>query len=256
MGVIMLTSAAGAPGVTSTALALALLWPGDTVLIDADGHPSQAVLAGYLQGTDGVGRGVTALAGSQRGRSVEPVDLLSHCLPLSTDTQHQRLFLPGMPRSGAGQLLVGAFELILDTLHAVSDAGIQVVIDAGRFGADGPPAGLVGLTSTVIVLTRTSLRALAALRLHLPVISQRAGSAGLGLVLVGEGQPYTAAEISGQFGVPVLGRLVDDPPAAAVLSDGADAPRGFTRGRYARSLRDLVDRLVDERRSLEPEGAR
>lgn len=252
MGAIMVASATGAPGVTTTALALALLWPADTVLIDADGHPSQSILAGYLRGSDGAGRGVTALAGSQRGRSVEPVDLLSHCVTLSSETQQQRMFLPGMPRPGGQQVMAGAFDLIIEPLRSVSSAGIQLVIDSGRLTAESPPACLIDLTSQLLIVTRTNLRALAALRLHLPVITRRAGLARIGLILVGEAKPYTGGEISNQFGVPVVGAVRDDPSAAAVLSDGEPAPRGFVRGAYARSLRGVVDRLVDEARILEP----
>ncbi|MDN6812099.1 MAG: hypothetical protein L0L73_09965, partial [Acidipropionibacterium jensenii] len=62
MAVLLLTSAAGAPGVTSTALGLALWWPREVVLVDADPHPCHAVEAGYLGGRGRAGGGLPELA--------------------------------------------------------------------------------------------------------------------------------------------------------------------------------------------------
>ena len=51
MAVIVLASASGAPGVTTTGLGLAMCWPRPVVLVDADPVGGSAILAGYLQGT-------------------------------------------------------------------------------------------------------------------------------------------------------------------------------------------------------------
>lgn len=250
MGIVLLTAAAGSPGVTTSALGLALLWPGDTVLVDVDPHPSQAVLAGYLQGSDGAGRGIAALAGAQR--QPQPADLLAHCLPLTTETSPQRVFLPGFSRPGSQHALAGALPGVGQALRDLDAGGSQVIMDAGRFGHEGPPRDLLGVATTVLVLTRSTLRALAALRLHLSMINQLAAHARVGLVLIGEGQPYTSGEIAAQFAVPVLGSVVDDAAGAAVLSEGGPVPRRFAHGRYARSLRVLAEQLADR----DPGGAR
>ncbi len=50
MAVITLFSVAGAPGTTTTALAVALAWPRPVMLIDADPTASAPVLAGWLKG--------------------------------------------------------------------------------------------------------------------------------------------------------------------------------------------------------------
>lgn len=62
MAVIVLTSATGSPGVTTTALGLALTWPRHVLLADCDREPGQAVQAGYLRGMDHGGRGLMTLA--------------------------------------------------------------------------------------------------------------------------------------------------------------------------------------------------
>lgn len=51
MGILLLTSASGAPGVTTLGVGLALTWPRPVLLADCDPGAHQAVLAGYLAGT-------------------------------------------------------------------------------------------------------------------------------------------------------------------------------------------------------------
>ena len=50
MAVIVLASASGAPGVTTTALGLAMTWSRPVVLVDADPVGGSAILAGYCRG--------------------------------------------------------------------------------------------------------------------------------------------------------------------------------------------------------------
>ena len=49
MALIVLTSAAGSPGVTTTAVGLALTWPRPVLLVEADPTGGSAVLAGYFR---------------------------------------------------------------------------------------------------------------------------------------------------------------------------------------------------------------
>ena len=46
-----LCSVGGAPGATTTALGLAMTWPGEALLIDADPSGAQPVPAGFFRGT-------------------------------------------------------------------------------------------------------------------------------------------------------------------------------------------------------------
>ena len=50
MAVIALTSASGSPGVTTTALGLALSWPRPVLLVEADPTGASGLLAGYFRG--------------------------------------------------------------------------------------------------------------------------------------------------------------------------------------------------------------
>lgn len=237
---IVLASAAGSPGVTTTSIGLARCWPGDTLLVDADRQPTQAVLAGYLGGAPAGGRGLTGLARAHRERRSVSDELLMHCLPLGEDPDHKRLFLPGFTHPGSPGLFGPIWPELITALDRVCSGDVTALIDAGRIG-DGLPAPLVSAADAVLLTTRTSLRALAGVRLHLPHLQQRVESLGagtqLGLVLVGEGRPYSAREIGKQFGVPVWASLAHQPRAARVWSDGVPEPRGFHHGPLARSVR-------------------
>lgn len=68
MSTLVLTSASGAPGVTTTALGLTLAWPEPCLLVDADRAASQAVLAGHLRG-EAATAGVEALLQAHRERT-------------------------------------------------------------------------------------------------------------------------------------------------------------------------------------------
>ncbi|MEA5117950.1 MAG: hypothetical protein VB036_10075, partial [Propionicimonas sp.] len=50
MAIFTLASASGSPGVTTTALGLALVWPRPVLLVEADPTGGSALLAGYWRG--------------------------------------------------------------------------------------------------------------------------------------------------------------------------------------------------------------
>jgi hypothetical protein len=63
----------------------------------------------------------------------------------------------------------------------------------------------------------------------------------LGLLLIGQGQPYRAPEVSRTLGVPVAGVLPDDPDPAGAYHRGTPHPR---RSEFARGLAVLVRELA------------
>lgn len=254
MPILVLTSAAGAPGVTTTAIGLARCWAGDTLLVDADRQPTQAVLAGFLNGAPAAGRGLTGLARAHRERRSVSDELRLHCLPLGTDPDHRRMFLPGFSHPGSPALFGPIWPDLMTALAQVSAAGATVIVDAGRIG-DGLPPPLVAEADAVLVVTRTSLRALAGVRLHLPPLQQRIDSLAtgtqLGLMLIGDGRPYGGREISRQFGLPVWATLAHQPRSARVWSEGYPESRGFGHSALVRSMR--AGALAVQNRVARPE---
>jgi len=94
MSIISLTSAKGAPGVSTTALAMALSWPRPVILIEADVAGSSSYLAGYLQGQTPHDRGLVDLAMANRGGDLIGV-IHTNSLPLPGG--HTARLVPGWP---------------------------------------------------------------------------------------------------------------------------------------------------------------
>lgn len=239
MVMVLLTSAAGSPGVTTAAVGLARCWPGDTLLVDADRQPTQAVLAGFLNGASTAGRGLTGLARVHRERRSIDQELPLHCVALGDDSSYRRLLLPGFSHPGSPALFGPIWPHLATALTRARAGGATVIVDCGRLG-DGLPAPLLAAADVVLVVTRTSLRALAGVRLYLPQLEQRIEGLGAetqtGLLVVGEGRPYTAREISSQFGMAVWGTIAHQPKAARVWSDGAPPGRRFEHSSLARTV--------------------
>ena len=231
MAVIVCASAAGAPGVTTTALGLALTWSRDVLLADCDRDPSQSIQAGYLRGMDHGGRGLAALARLHRENRALASDLWRHTVPLTQSGDVRRQFLPGFSQPATVRLFDNVWAELSDALAGLDELDTDVIVDAGRVGRDGLPLPLLAQASAVCILTHTSLRALAATRLHLPLVADQLDqlpvAAALGLVLVGPNAPYSGGEIAAQFGTPCWAEIELNHKLASVLSDGAPEPKKF-----------------------------
>lgn len=244
MAIIVLCSAGGSPGVTTTALGLALRWPRDVLLADCDRHPNQAVLAGYLRGLPAGGRGLSGLAQAYRTQEPGRTGLFDQTVALSDDQRQQRRLLPGFTNPRAAQLFGGYWTRLIEQFDELGARQTDVLVDWGRLDADGLPDGLVSRARLVVLLTRSNLPALAALRLALPdlTMSLAESPTELGLLVVGAGRPYSGEEIAAQLGVRLLAALPWQPESARVLSEGAEQRR-FTEQAFWRGLGALATQL-------------
>jgi hypothetical protein len=238
MSVFVLTSASHSPGVTTLAVALTVHAANPTLLVDANREPDQSVLAGHLSGIDPDGRGLSGLLQAHREqRPLESV-LDSMTLPLGDDGA----MLPGFTHPG----MVGLFAPVWADLAAALDASSRsVVVDLGRLGPDGVPLPLCSVAGGILVVTRTSLPDLAALRLYLPQLVTTVGLDRVGLVLVGPGRPYSGSEIQRSFGVPIWGHVAWQPEEASVYSHGTAPSRRHLSSSYLDDVRALDRRLAE-----------
>ncbi len=260
MPVILLVSASGSPGVTATGIGLCMGWPGGALLVDANQHPTQAILAGYLHGIHTSPTGLQGLTQAAReGRALAPL-LPTTTMPLTTDGRCQ--FLPGFTNPGAATVFAPLWPRLAQALVERSRDGVPIMVDIGRIGADGPLPGLIGSADVVLVVTRAHLPALAGLRIHLPIlqeVAQRAQSTALvGLLVIGPGRSYSIDDIEKMFGLSAWISLPYDPEAAAVLAEGAAPPRNFPDSHpYVQALREAVTVITNriQQRQLRIEGA-
>ncbi|MFG3227390.1 hypothetical protein ACGF07_21760 [Kitasatospora sp. NPDC048194] len=266
MAVIAVVGGPGAPGATTTALALLLAWPlpaGRRILLVEADPDGGAVLAGALEGRVEAVYGLRNLAVADR-RGLLAQTIWEQLIDLSPEGDAERLLLPGLTDPAQAPGLAYTWEPLAELLHGIEQQGYDVVVDLGRSGATGASAVLARRADVVAVTVRTTLRGLSAARPRLAALADdlTAGGTGadaLGLLLVAEG-PYSAAEVSREFGLPVLGVLPHAVRTARVLSDGGDTTdRRFVRSelmRGARSAADEVQSLVRRRRQrLAPAAA-
>ncbi|MEV7215268.1 hypothetical protein AB0O31_19495 [Kitasatospora cineracea] len=252
MTVVAVLGGPGAPGATSSALALLLSWPlrpGRRVLLvecDPDGG---AVLAGALEGRVEAVYGLRNLAVADR-RGLLAETLWEQLLDVSPQGTGERLLLPGLTDPAQAPGLAYTWEPLVEALHALEPQGYDVLLDLGRSGANGPMAVLPRRADVVAATVRTTLRGLSAARPRIAALREDldahgTGSDGLGLLLVAEG-PYPESEVSRQFRLPVLGALTHAPRTARVLSDGGDTTdRRFIRSELMRTARTTADRIQD-----------
>ncbi len=226
MSLVVLTSASGSPGVTTTALGLALTWPRPCLLVEADPTGGSAVAAGYLRGSVQPPEAMIELALAQQdGRPL--LDTLAQ-VTLELPGSDQR-FVPGTRSHEQARSLVGLWEPLAVALRSLEETGQDVVVDAGRLGLFGSPEPLIEAADLALLVVRTDLVALAAARSWAETLRERFDRAGagnsLGLLLVGEGEPFGAREVAKVLSLPVVATVAWDVEHAAVLSHGAPPPR-------------------------------
>ncbi|MEV4611249.1 hypothetical protein AB0K43_01415 [Kitasatospora sp. NPDC049258] len=252
MAVIAVVGGTGAPGATTTALALLLAWPlppGRRVLLAECDPDGGAVLAGALEGRVDAVYGLRNLAVADR-RGLLVQSIWDQLIDLSPSGSGDRLLLPGLTDPAQAPGLAYTWEPLVEALHGLEPQGYDVILDLGRSGATGSSAVLARRADVVAVTARTTLRGLSAVRPRLAALREDLATAGsgedaVGLLLIAEG-PYPVADISRELGVPALGLLPHAPRAARVLSDGGDtADRRFIRSELMRTARSAVDRIQD-----------
>ncbi|MDR0435979.1 MAG: hypothetical protein LBH11_04350 [Propionibacteriaceae bacterium] len=218
MAVILLASATGSPGVTTTALGLTLAWPRAVMLLDADRDAGQSVLAGYLAGCDATGRALHHLIQPYRqGVSLRPA-LRANLMPLNDAAS----FLPGFTHPAAAAGFEPVWPSLGVEVAALDDENTDVLLDCGRV-RNGLPQGLLDCAVLLLLVARSSLRSLAGVSAAMRSLRETTvpASAEVALLLVGPDHPYSATEIGDQFEIPIAAVLPWSPDEAAVLSDGA-----------------------------------
>lgn len=240
MTMYALVSGGGSPGVTTTALALALTWPDAVVVAECDcagGDVLAGLYAGYLTAPRGL-LSVAVEAGS--GGVAMTADITGHLVPL--DDSGSRTVLTGLddPRQASG--LSPAWSAIAG---ALASHGADVIADCGRLDAcDMQPVSILAESALVALVLRPTLRQVARARPRIEMLAALAGSLDrLGLLLVGE-KGHSPKEIATALAVPVLAVLPADEKTAAVLSDGAGLRTGLAGRPLMRAARQAGRALL------------
>lgn len=216
MAVFALISPGGSPGVTTTALALALTWPNPVVVAECDpsgGDILAGLFAGHLKAPRGL-LGVAFEAG--RGPAAIAAELMSQLVPLDDTGSHKFLAGVGDPRQALGLSPVWPGVAI-----ALASLEADVIADCGRFDAGaGQPLSVLAESNAVLLVMRPTLRQVAAARPRVDMVSQALGGRDkLGLLLIGD-HGLKPVDIARTLDVRVVASLPDDTGTARLLSDG------------------------------------
>ena len=253
MTCISLLSARGAPGATSTAIALAMNWPQPVLLIEADTSGSSSVLSGYVRGEVGHKFGLLDLAAINREGAITAHSLVNSSakLPLpGSDRESEVMWIPSLTRPDQAQVMDSVWDAMIPAIKDIQRQGIDVIVDAGRGLCVGGPLPLLLGSDQILLTTQTGVSDTAATRAAALSLTQQVEARNLEsdrvlrLLLVGEGMPYTAPQVAKVCGGLPTTVIDHDPLAAGVFSAGKRPGRNFTSGSYARSIGAAVKTLT------------
>lgn len=252
MGLYCLISPGGAPGATTTALALTLEWRRPVLMVEAD-LGGRRVLPGFLADKlngHPPGPGLLGLAVEvQHDPAQANAHLVDRCALALPGVRHAAV-LHGIRDPRHGRQLSQAWGVLADVL---ADYGADVIADIGRIG-DESPIPLLTRADLIVMVLRPTLVGVDAARpridaLHELLPEVAAGNRRLGLCVIDDGS-YTATEVGHNLRLPVLATLPFAPADARVLSDGARPRVSFRTSvllRAARAFGQRLRRQVDQR---------
>ncbi|MCQ8769209.1 hypothetical protein [Streptomyces telluris] len=245
MALIAIAADKGSPGVTTTAVALAAVWPRRALLAEADPAGGDLVYrcAAAHGGPLDPNTGMLSLAATAR-RGLVAEQVWDHAQPVSGGLE----VLVGLGNSeqstglaGVWPVLGSAFAGLAGSQHGAAD----VIADCGRIGVDPVVTGLFAQASLVLLVSRTEPEQLARVRDRAAALSARLHGAQrgtahitplIGVVLVVDARD--SAKIAGQMNdmlvasqsvARVVGVVAHDPAGAGQLA-------GRRRGSAAKSL--------------------
>lgn len=246
-----LTSISASPGVSTTTTAWAYLNERPTLIVEADTTGGSPILAGLWRGAHAHDASVLSLAAEEP--EDYPQAILRLALPLP-ETE-QRWLLPAITAPAQAAAAEQFWPEIATALAELSDNGVDVVIDLGRYGRPHQPRALLEAADAVLVMTDTTLPAVSVLRQHLPVLRDRLTTVGrqrrLGVVpVLGDDErsvalrPFSQGDLSKSLSqltqTPVVSSVPRSTRHAAVYHYSAPRPRRHEQSGYVRSIDALI----------------
>jgi hypothetical protein len=247
MALITVAADKGSPGVTTTAVALAAVWPRRVLLAETDPaggdlvYRSRAAHGGVLDPNSGL---LSLAATARRGLAAE--QLWDHAQPLTGGLD----VLVGI---GAAEQAAGLSALwpmlgqAFATLDQSPNGAADVIADCGRIGADSPTLELFFHAALVLLVARTEPENLARVRDRAGALSaklhgsQRGAAAALGHPPIGVlliAEPSHSARIAAQVNEMLVASQISARVVGTIAHDpaGADTLNGRRRGRLDKSL--------------------
>jgi MinD-like ATPase involved in chromosome partitioning or flagellar assembly len=240
VSVVVVCSAHGAPGVTTTTLALASTWPAAlpgrrVLLIDADAAGS-GLVGGLLRSGVPATCGVLALAAGRPPLSAEEVVDCS----IAIDANSTVMVVPGVTDPVQARPLGPTWDALAVAAVELGRHGVDLVVDVGRLGHRFEPTPLMTEADVVAVVMRADVASAVPTAAAVRSLGRtRANRAAPIALVVGGG--YSRSEIEEAVGV-VAHQLPLDARSARTLNEGAFGSR-LDRSPLLRAARVVVERI-------------
>jgi len=245
MALIALAADKGSPGVTTSAVALAAVWPRRALYAECDPHGGDLVyrMPAEHGGPLDPNRGLVSLAVEAR-RGFD-----ASILPVHTQRLRGGLeILVGLGNADQVHGMTGLWTPLGRAFDRFSELpyGADVIADCGRIGPDSPTIDLMAQSALVLLVARTEAEYIAHIRDRVNSLSARLhatqGSSvsiarpPIGVVLITP--PNRARQIAKQVGDLLAATTAGAEVLGVIAYDeaGADALSGRTRGRVDKAL--------------------
>jgi MinD-like ATPase involved in chromosome partitioning or flagellar assembly len=242
--IVVVCSDKGAPGVTTLATVLALAWPSERVLLEADPSGGDLSLRMRAPETPYLAREPTLLSLAMAVRSGARGDGLPE---YAQDTSLGVAVIPGPP---SAQAWTPMLHLWSQVAARIQEWAGTVIIDVGRLQPGHPGMALVAVADAVLLLTTATVDGLFHARERAQeleqVLGERSGRRSpVGVVVRASGKDKRSLTDVGQVLqnlVPVIGGFADDPGGIQALLAGTDTAE-LRRSALMRSAVELVARI-------------
>ena len=208
---LLAMASARSPGLTTSALALALSWPEQRRALFAELDPDGGTLGcGRAANSD---PGLKTLAATGR-HYLSPGLIVENTPPLPGGLAV--LMSPPSPDRCAAALAALNPVGLGETLRAITN--FDVIADCGRIDNSSPALPVLQEADAVLFVVRPNLRDIVGLRSRLETLqlpsTVRAG------ILVVNGGPHRVEDVAAAFALPLVGTLEWDPRAASAIVEG------------------------------------
>ncbi|MCU1403836.1 MAG: hypothetical protein JWQ43_139 [Glaciihabitans sp.] len=248
-------SVAGSPGVSTTALAMALHWPQAVMLIEADSSRYSSVLPGFFRGQIAHTRGIGELpVTTHNSGSLDINQVWAQTIDLveNTGDSVERRLLAGFKDPAAARAMDPIWGQLGTAAASFEGMAMDVIFDAGRWAIGDTRSALMRNSDAVLIVARPTLPDIVAVHKRLPAIrtelaaAGRANSVTLVLVETGSGPQLSSGEIHKALGTQRSVRISWDDKTAAVFSLGEPGVKKFNKTKFGASLVSAIDSVRNE----------
>lgn len=258
MSVILFGSLGHSPGISTTTLALTMNWPNPVVLVEADTSKPSSVLPGYLGATQPATTGLNTLSAltAQNNLHLNTSALFSATVNLTEEENWDKRLLHAFSKPSVGRAANRLWPELAEALISLDDAGVDALIDFGRFIHPGDRRDLLRRADYVVWGLRATLPDIAATQASLNEATDvrdsegRAEHQGL-LIFEPATGAYPSKDISKLLRTDTIGTIPHTPTAAAYYAQGSNPGRKAPAKKLDRSCAPVITELRQRLTSIE-----